>query len=127
MDKIWSVGALIDITELDTLKRHLKQHQSAHLEILGTLGTAFAVFDSSKKLSFYNQAFARLWQQDTVWLYSAPSYPSFLENVREKRLLPEVPDFRLYKNDEIKAFSEILEPKEDMLHLPNGNTIRKKP
>ncbi len=125
LDKIWTVGALIDITELDTLKRNLKQHHNAHLEILGTLGTAFAVFDNAKKLSFYNQAFAHLWQQDVNWLDTAPSYTSFLENVREKRLLPEVPDFRSYKNDEIKAFSEILEPKEDMLHLPNGNTIRR--
>ena len=125
LDKIWTVGALIDITELDTLKRNLKQHHNAHLEILGTLGTAFAVFDNAKKLSFYNQASAHLWQQDVNWLDSAPSYTSFLENVREKRLLPEVPDFRSYKNEEINAFSEILEPKEDMLHLPNGNTIRR--
>ena len=125
LDKIWSVGALIDITELDSLKRNLKLHQNAHLEILGTLGTAFAVFAGNTKLSFYNKAFATLWQLDTDWLDSSPSYPSFLENVREKRLLPEVPDFKSYKNDELSAFNSILEPKEDLLHLPNGNTVRR--
>jgi len=31
----------------------------------------------------------------------------------------------MYKSDELKAFNEILEPKEDMLHLPNDNTIRR--
>ena len=40
-------------------------------------------------------------------------------------MLPEVPDFRLYKADEQKDFSTIIEPKEDLLHLPNGNTIRR--
>ena len=125
LDKIWSVGSLIDITELDTIKRNLQHHQNAHLEILGTLGTAFAVFDSSYKLSFYNKAFINLWQLDPQWLESSPSYSSFLENVREKRLLPEVPDFRGYKTEELKAFSSIIEPKEDLLHLPNGNTIRR--
>ena len=40
-------------------------------------------------------------------------------------MLPEVPDFRLYKSDEQKDFSAIIEPKEDLLHLPNGNTIRR--
>lgn len=125
LDKIWTVGVLIDITELDDLKRNLKLHQNAHLEILGTLGTAFAVFDNAYKLSFYNKAFARLWQLDAAWLEAAPAYTSFLEYARDKRLLPEVPDFRLYKDDELKAFNEILEPKEDMLHLPNGNTIRR--
>ena len=125
LDKIWSVGVLVETTELDSIKRNLKHHQNAHLEILGTLGTAFAVFDSSYKLSFYNKAFASLWQLDTSWLDTTPSYSAFLENVREKRLLPEVPDFRQYKTDELKVFSSILEPKEDMLHLPNGNTIRR--
>jgi hypothetical protein len=60
LDKIWSVGVLVETTELDSIKRNLKHHQNAHLEILGTLGTAFAVFDSSYKLSFYNKAFASL-------------------------------------------------------------------
>lgn len=40
-------------------------------------------------------------------------------------MLPEVPDFRLYKNDEQKDFSAIIEPKEDMLHLPDGRTFRR--
>lgn len=125
LDKIWSVGALIDTTELDTLKRNLKLHQNAHLDILGTLGTAFAVFDKSYQLSFYNKAFASLWQLESHWLENSPTYSNFLEIVRENRLLPEVPDFQSYKNDELVAFSSILEPKEDMLHLPNGNTIRR--
>ena len=125
LDKIWSVGALLDITELDTLKRNLKLHQNAHLDILGTLGTAFAVFDSSYRLSFYNKAFASLWQLDASWLETSQTYSNFLENIRENRLLPEVPDFTSYKNDELASFSSILEPKEDMLHLPNGNTIRR--
>lgn len=125
LDKIWTVGALIDITELDTLKRNLVSHQNAHLEILGALGTAFAVFDESRKLSFYNKAFISLWQQDASWLEGHPSYSSFIENIREKRLLPEVPDFKSYKNGEMEAFTSILEPKEDLLHLPNGSTIRR--
>ena len=125
LDKIWTVGALIDITELDTLKRNLKLHQNAHLEILGTLGTAFAVFDQKGKLSFYNKSFASLWQLDTAWLDTSPSYSAFLDNLREKRLLPEVPDFRGYKTDEVKAFSTILEPKEDLLHLPSGQALRR--
>lgn len=125
LDKICSVGALVDVTELDELKRNLKLHQDAHLEILGTLGTAFAVFDNNFKLAFYNKAFIAFWRLEEVWLESEPSYAAFLDAIREKRMLPEVPDFRLYKNDEQKDFSTIIEPQEDLLHLPNGNTIRR--
>ena len=125
LDKICTAGALIDVTELDELKRNLKLHQNAHLEILGALGTAFAVFNDKFKLSFYNKAFANFWKLEDVWLESSPTYAMFLDVIREKRMLPEVPDFRLYKNDEQKEFSAIIEPKEDLLHLPDGRTFRR--
>ena len=124
-EKNMVVGTLIDVTELDNLKRNLQLHQNAHWDILGTLGTAFAVFDGNRKLSFYNKAFASLWHLTADELENDFSYNHFLECLREKQLLPEVPDFRLYMNDELKAFNEIIETKEDMLHLPNGNTIRR--
>lgn len=125
LDKIYTAGALIDITELDDLKRNLKIHQNAHLEIMGTLGTAFAVFNSSLKLAFYNKAFVQLWKLDDIWLEQQPNYSMFLDILREKRMLPEVPDYLAFKNGEQKDFNTIIEAKEDMLHLPNGQTIRR--
>lgn len=125
LDKVYSVGSMTDITELDELKRNLKQHQNSHLEILGALGTAFAVFDAKKKLAFYNKAFAKMWELDTAWLEKQPSYVMFLDEIREKRLLPEVPDFVHYKDEEIKDFNKIIEAKEDLLHLPDGRTFRR--
>lgn len=75
---------MIEVTELDELKRNLKLHQNAHLEILGALGTAFAVFDNGFRLSFYNKAFAAFWGLEDVWLESNPTYASFLDVIREK-------------------------------------------
>lgn len=125
LDKIYTAGALIDITELDDLKRNLKNHQNAHLEIMGTLGTAFAVFDNRLKLAFYNKAFVQLWKLEDVWLEQQPNYSMFLDVLREKRMLPEVPDYLAFKSGEQKDFSQIIEAKEDMLHLPSGQTIRR--
>ncbi len=125
LDKIYTVGALIDITELDDFKRNLKIHQNAHLEIMGKLGTAFAVFDQNQKLAFYNKAFVQLWKLDDVWLEQQPNYSAFLDILREKRLLPEVPDYIAFKTGEQKDFQTIIETKEDMLHLPNEQTIRR--
>ena len=125
LDKIYSVGSMVDITELDDLKQNLKLHQNAHLEILGALGTAFAVFDAKKKLSYYNKSFVSLWGLDEAWLEDQPSYAMFLDEIREKRMLPEVPDFIMYKNGEQNDFNSILEAKEDLLHLPDGRTIRR--
>lgn len=125
LDKICTAGVAVDVTELDDLKRNLKLHQNVHLEIFGTLGTAFAVFDDKYKLSFYNKSFAKLWSLENIWLEQQPSYSMFLDVIREKRLLPEVPDFILFKNGEQKDFNSIIEAKEDLLHLPNGRTFRR--
>lgn len=125
LDKIYTVGSLVDISELDELKRNLKEHQNAQLEILGTLGTAFAVFDGNYKLAFYNKSFADLWLLDTSWLENSPAYTSFLDIIREKRLLPEVPDYVMFKRDELKKFESIIETQRDLLHLPSGKTIRR--
>ena len=125
LDIIYSVGSMVDVTELDELKRNLKLHQNAHLEILGALGTAFAVFDAKKRLAFYNKSFAKMWQLEPSWLDAQPPYSAFLDEIRERRLLPEVPDFILYKKGEQDAFSSILEAREDLLHLPDGRTLRR--
>ncbi len=122
---IHSAGALIDITELDELKRNLKRHHNAQLEILGTLDTAFAVFDEKHHLSFYNSAFANLWKLENIWLEQQPTYTMFLDVLREKRLLPEVPDYIAFKNEEQKAFSNIIEPQKDFMYLPDGRTFRR--
>ena len=124
-DTIATVGILHDISELDELKHNIKQHQSAHLSIFGALGTALAVFDGNTKLSFYNQAFKALWHLDDDWLDNSRTYGNFLDNLRERRLLPEVPDYPYYKNEELKKFSNIIEPKEDLLYLPDGRSLRR--
>lgn len=125
LDAIHSVGSMVEISELDNLKRNLKIHQSSHLEILGNLDTAFAVFDNNFKLAFFNKAFGSLWKLDEEFLESQPAYSVILDALRSKRMLPEVPDFRLYKSTEQKDFSSIIEAKEDLLHLPDGHTFRR--
>lgn len=125
LEKTYSTGCLIDINELDALKRDLKQHQNAQLEILQALGTAFAVFDQHMNLHFNNQAFTTLWKLDANWLNEKQSYLSFLDCLRDNRLLPEVPDYKAYKLEEQKKFSQIIEPLSDLMHLPNGKTIRR--
>ena len=125
LDKIGTVGYLVDNTELETLKRNFKLNQNSHLEILGTLGTAFAIFDNQMNLFFYNSAFRDLWGLETEFLDKAPNYLQFLEIVRERKILPPVPDFKAYKEDELSVFGGLLETKEDLLHLPDGRTIRR--
>ena len=111
LDRIATVGAMIDVSNLDNLRRNLKQNQNAHLEILASLGTAIAVFDAEYKLVFYNQAFVRLWQLEDNWPEEHPSYGAFLDYLRERRLLPEVPDYPYFRSEEHKMFAAVTDRK----------------
>ena len=125
LDKIGTIGYLKDNTELEKAKRNFTLNQNNHLEILGILGTAFAIFDSKMKLYFYNNSFKNLWQLENEFLEAAPTYLQFLEEIREQKMLPPVPDFRNYKEEELSVFSGLVDTKEDLLHLPDGRTIRR--
>ncbi|MBQ8672303.1 MAG: PAS-domain containing protein [Alphaproteobacteria bacterium] len=125
LDKIGSVGYIKDNTELEKLKRSFKINQNNHLEILSSLGTAFAIFDVNGKLFFYNTAFKDLWKLENEFLDKAPDYLQFIENIRERKILPPVSDFKVFKEEETSVFNGLLETKEDLLYLPDGRTIRR--
>ncbi len=125
LDRIGTAGILTDMTELDAVKRNFKIHQTAHLEVLSALGTAFAIFNPQRRLIFFNKAFANLWNLNTSFLDATPTYGEFLETIRTSRMLPEVSDFRSFKSEEDKLFGELIESKEDLLHIPDGRTFRR--
>ena len=39
--------------------------------------------------------------------------------------MPEVPDFKAYKEEENKAFDSLTEQREDLLYIPDGRTFRR--
>lgn len=126
MENIRTVGTLKDITEQEEIKLNLKFNQEAQLEMFGSLGSiAFAIFDTKGKMTFYNKSFKELWRMEDVVLASELGYAAFLDIVREKRLLPEVSNFINYKKDEMEDFNKLIEPKEELMHLPDGRTIRR--
>lgn len=126
LDNICTVGTMIDISEFEETKLKRRMEKDNQLEFVGSLSnTAFAVFSDDYKLSFCNNFFKDFWQLEDVWTRANPSYGMFLETIRNKRLIPEVSNFAKYKEDEYKSFGEIVDPYEDMLHLPDGRTIRR--
>ena len=120
-----TAGIAYDITRQEELQNLLKRESESQSDILERLGTAIAVFQSDTRLSFHNTAFEKLWQLDPLWLAEAPTYGDLLEALRRDRRLPEVADFPAFKEQELARFTSLLEPREDVLHLPEGETLRR--
>ncbi len=120
-----TAGLAYDVTRQEELEVRLKREAAAHADVLERLGTAIAVFGPDTRLAFFNTAFSRLWNLDPAWLKDSPSYATVLDALRADRRLPEVADFPAYKEKELTRFNSLIEPIEDLLHLPDGGTLRR--
>ena len=120
-----TIGSLIDITAFDEAKRNYRVYLDSHLDILSSLDTAFCIINTQHIFTFGNAAFIKLWNLPENFVETSPHYNLFLDNIREQKLLPEVADFKNYKDEENKAFDALTEQKEDLLYIPDGRTYRR--
>jgi signal transduction histidine kinase len=117
-------GFALDLTRSEDAEIALKRHVAAHGEVLEKLSTAIAIYGADRKVRFFNRAFTDLWGFDSAWLRSGPEIGEVLEVMRERRQLPETADFPAFKAERINQFTSLLEPVEELLHLPNNTAIR---
>ncbi|MEI6559614.1 MAG: PAS-domain containing protein [Rhodospirillaceae bacterium] len=118
------VGFTVDCTREEAVRADLARHVSAHAAVLEQLGSAIAIYGADRRLSFYNQAYVRLWGLDESWLATLPTFSEVLEELRTRRRLPEYADFPQYKKENLALFVDLIEPREDLMHLPDGTTVR---
>lgn len=124
-DGLLTVGISIDRTRQEEALALVDRHAVAHAEVLENLGTAIAIFAADTRLSFFNTAFRKLWGLKDEWGETKPTYGEVLDFWRETRRLPEVADFRDFREEETRRFTSLLEPREDLLHLPDERTLRR--
>lgn len=118
------IGYSLDISEVDALKEDLARHNSAMDDFLESSASAMAIYGSDMRLKSFNYAFVALWKLDEMWLDTHPTYGEILENLREKRKLPEQANFQLFKQQQIKLFRDLINSKEEFFYLPDGKALR---
>lgn len=121
----YTVGVAQDRSVEETLHADLERHLVAHEDVLEKIGSAVAVFGSDGYLAFFNDAYAKLWSLEREWLIESPHHEDILDRLQERHLLPSVPNYASFKEEERKRFSSLMEPYENLLHLPNGMTMRR--
>jgi signal transduction histidine kinase len=119
-----TIGWAHDINDLEQAEADLGRHIEAHAQVLQSLNTSIAIYAADTHLIFFNAEFVKLFGLDEGWLAGEPSLSEVLEAQRERRRLPEQADWRLYKKRVNDLFTSLTEPEEELLHLPDGSTIR---
>jgi signal transduction histidine kinase len=117
-----SAGIAIDASEASSLRAALTRMTEAHRRTLDQLSSGVAVFDSQRRLAFYNESYRRLWGLDQVFLDSNPDDSSILDRLRATRKLPEQPDFRAWKAKLHEAYRAV-ESETYTWFLPDGRAV----
>ena len=118
------LGFARDVTAEEDKDTELQRHLTAQNEVLEHLGSAIAIYGADTRLEFYNRAYQRLWEGGEAFLNGKPTFGEILEDLRTRRRAPEQADFQRYKKERIALFTSLLEPREDLMHLPDGTSLR---
>ncbi len=118
-----TIGFACDRTDREAAEAELWRHINAHAEVLETIRASVAIYGPDKRLKFFNAAFASMWSLAEDWLGAQPSFEEVLERLREARCLPEAADFRAFKCEQLRLFTSVVRPQQDLLHLPDGRTL----
>lgn len=119
-----TVGFAQDVTEIEQLQEELQRHISAQADLLESSASAMAIYGPDTRLVTFNYAFVTLWKLDEAWLENEPAYSEILEALREKRKLPEQANFQVFKQQQMKLFTDLIEPREEFYYLPDGKALR---
>jgi len=117
-------GYALDITAVEVAERELRRHVEAHKKVLAPLATAICIFGPDQRLIFFNDAYAQMNRLEEDWLSTEPTMGEVLEALRERRRLSETSDFPAFKAAQVALFTDLLEPQEELLHLPDETTVR---
>ena len=119
------IGTAVDVTDVAAAEARLQQHVDAHADTLDKLATGVAIFSKDQKLTFYNRAFAQLWDLPEAWLDTQPGDGDILDRLREARKLPEQRDYQAWKRSRLALYQTAREhATEEAWHVPGGQTMR---
>ncbi|HAX92106.1 MAG TPA: sensor histidine kinase, partial [Rhodospirillaceae bacterium] len=118
------LGFAVDVTAEEDKETELHRHLVSHHEVMEHLSAAICVFGPDTRLEFYNRAYQRLWESQDVFLDSKPTFSDLLEDLRARRRVPEQVDFQKYKKEQLALFTSLLEPREDVMYLPDETSLR---
>ena len=118
-----SAGLAIDVGALEKVEGELSRQSAAHEGMLDRVATGVVIFGQDRKLRFFNGAYAQLFQLDEAWLGTHPADGEILDRLREQRRLPEMANYRDFKDKTLSRYGSQSEH-EDWWHTADGRTVR---
>ncbi len=117
-------GHALDVTNLEATQAELARHIAAHGDVLEQLSTGVVIFGPDARLKFFNSAYCDLFDLREDFLAGEPTFAEVIDAQRERRRIAEHADFPAYKRETERQLMSVIQPKEELMHLPDGTTFR---
>ncbi len=115
--------AAVDVTELELAQSELNQQSEAFDRTLNHVATAIAIFNAERRLVFANEAYVNLWGLDPQWLRAQPRDTELFDRLRELGRLPEVVNYREWRNTILDG-NETISEADRWWHLPGERIVQ---
>ncbi|MBB5514043.1 PAS domain-containing protein [Rubricella aquisinus] len=121
-------GALFVARSMNDVMR-AEQALSRFLETLtetfAHLPIGLAIFDADRTLGLFNPALSDHIGLEPAWLAGRPTLRAFLDQLRERRIIPEQTDFKGWR-EQFTSMERAAEEERycEIWHLPNGQALR---
>ena len=112
----------VDVAALEKAEGEINRQISTYDRTLDRLRTGAAVFDKAGRLTFYNEAYRKLWGLDQDWLDAKPSSGEILDRLHELSRLPAHADYRGWRSGVLDCHASGV-TYDDWWQLPDGRLL----
>ncbi len=119
-----TVGFAIEKTEYEELDKANNLLSNTLDRILELSSNGIIIIDKNTNIFQFNQVLVNMFGLDQKWLAGKPNYSSFWDKLRELKRLPEMKNYKEFKDGQLELIRRLTEPKSEFMHLPNGQTLR---
>ncbi len=112
----------VDVAALEKAESEINRQISTYDRTLDRIRTGAAVFDKEQRLTFFNEAFAKLFGLDHDWLEAKPSNGEILDRLQELSRLPSLVDYRSWRAGVLECHASGVSY-DDWWQLPDGSLL----
>lgn len=123
VDKTQAAAAL-DVTAIERAQGELDRRSAGFERTLDKVATAVAIFAADRRLTYFNDAYVRLFGLDAAFLKTGPSETTILDRLREAGRLPETSNnYREWRRKFLTGMRST-QSAEETWHLADGRVLQ---
>ena len=118
------LGYMQNINNSVEIKKKYTSVKAILLKITERMTRGVLVVNSYGKIVYYNPLLLQMFSLEEKWMVQSPSFSSFIDKLREGNYLPEVKDYKSYKQTQMQFLMGHYSEQTFVMHLPNRKEIQ---